>query len=176
MNSPEEPNIGWVPWTPETAKNWVYQDVARAIEDFKPVDRPAGHAATAWLRLHALDSYPTTTTWLHYADGKLEGFFSICVSNFTLHDTVKDKLPGQGRRPASEVTWICKGAESSVAGRDLLKRAVAIGQKTWGNEEDAVLVINPYDADTADFLKRRWVLWDEPGSERLWMPLHSRGN
>ena len=149
MASPEEQHIGWIPWTPKTAENWVYEDVAQAIKDFDPVDKPAGHAATAWLRNQALGAHPSTTTWLHYAEGQLEGFFSICVSSFMLHDTVTDKLPGRGRRPASEVTWICRGAKSEVRRARPLDAGCCCWEKDLGDEKDAVLVINPFDEATA---------------------------
>jgi hypothetical protein len=167
----EQDTAVWTLWTPAIATSFAHADIAQAVADFEPVDKPAGHAAAAWLRDCSLEEHPVTQTWLRHEDRRLLGFFAACTSEIKLLKRLTDRLPGSGRRPATEIKWICKHQETDLDGRELFLRAVAVAKQTWGNKEDAAVVVNPYDAATSMFLQRKYVLWETPGEDRLWAPL-----
>jgi hypothetical protein len=171
----EEDTAVWTLWTPAIAESFAHADIARAVASFEPVDKPAGHAATDWLKNQALNEHPVTQTWLRHEDGRLLGFFAACADEVQLVEKVSDRLPGGGRRPATEIKWICKHRETDLDGRELFLRATAVAKRTWGNKDDAVLVVNPYDEATAAFLRRKYVFWETPGEDRLWAPLIGGG-
>lgn len=172
MASGEAQERGWFRWRPGREQNWVYEDIARAIEGFQPVDRGAGSAAAEWLKKEAIGDYPATATWLFYENGRVEGFFAIRSGNFVSQERRRDRLPGRGiLKPASDITWICKHAEAEIPGQILIMRAVSIAMKVAKLQGNVALVINPYDEATAALLQRKYSFLNTARSGQLFLPV-----
>jgi hypothetical protein len=172
MLSGEEKDSGWFRWRPGLESHWVYADVKQAIEDFVPVDKKAGRAAASWLQDEAIADFPATATWLFYDNERVEGFFSIRSGNFAIREGIKDRLPGGGiLKPASEITWLCKHAKAEIDGRWLISRAVGIAYEVAEKQGNIAVVINPYDSETADFLKQKHSFLAQASAGQLWLPL-----
>jgi hypothetical protein len=174
MASLEERDRGWFLWTPdktESPNNWVYGDIAQAVDAFEPVDRPTGHIAARWLKNEGLKTYPESETWLLYEQGRLEGFFSIRKSGLLV---TGKKLPLRRTKPACEITYLCKGSHSDIEGDRLIGRAAVVAAQMW-RKRDITLILDPHDVETAKFLCRKYVFWEvTPDYKHLWMPLSIR--
>jgi hypothetical protein len=172
MHAGEEKDRCWFHWRPGRESEWVYDDIKKAVDEFKPVPNKAGAAAASWLRDGALAGFPATVTWLYYDNARVEGFFSICSGNFAVREGIKGILPGGGTlKPASEITWLCKHAEAEKDGRWLISRAAVIALEVARVQGNIALIINPYDNETADFLIRKHSFLASARAGQLWLPL-----
>jgi hypothetical protein len=171
--SQERYERGWFRWRPNRASQIAYEDIAAAVRDFEPVAKDAGIAAADWLKKKALDDYPATATWLNYENNRLEGFFAIRSGSFRFEETPSHRLPGRGiEKPASQIVWMCKHAESDIGGDRLISRAVGIASDVAMLQGNIALVINPYDAETAEMLHAKYAfLRCEDRSGQLWLPV-----
>jgi hypothetical protein len=165
----------WILWTPEKAEEpdgWVFEDIARAMGDFRPVDNDFGRLAADWLKTEALNSYPTIETWLLYDPPRIEGFLSICKTS--LIATGLTAIPRRRRMPACEINWVCKHADSGErTGRDLLDMATYAAALMWRKRE-LTLLLDTKGADTTK-LRQKHVFWEVASQpDRLWTPLSFR--
>jgi hypothetical protein len=80
------------------------------------------------------------------------------------------------RVPASLVAWIAKDAQADVDGRTLLLHAAATARRVAALQATAVLVVDPFDRETAIMWRERFGF--RPSAEpaqrrRLWLPLQA---
>lgn len=78
------------------------------------------------------------------------------------------------RVPAALVAWIAKDIQVGVNGKELLLHAVAIARRVAALQATTVLVVDPFDLETAMMWQRRFGF--QPSAEvatgkRLWLPL-----
>lgn len=171
MQSQEEADRGWYRWSPGKDKDIAYRDIAKAVADFEPVDRKAGHAAANWLQTKAIKDYPATATWLHYEEGRIEGFFAIRSGSFRISNGPVQRIQGGVLKPASDLTWLCKHAEAKIEGQSLIRRAASIAIKVSLHQGNIALVIDPFDLETSELLRQKHSFLAAARSGQLWLPV-----
>lgn len=172
----------WYRWLPASAESGVYADIAEAVQNFKPVDNDAGHAAAEWLKNSSLDDYPSTATWLAYYDQRIEGFFAICSAEITLSERQRnERLSRKGRsdehrlhpkQPASLITWLGKHADAKMAGNLIISYAAFVATQVAELQGNIALVVDPFDGKTEQFWRKHYGFRSAKPEGRLWIPLH----
>lgn len=170
-----DPLCSWTLWTPESP-----DDIAQLVAEFEPLDTPAGHHATAWLKESARSDIFTVTHLLASAE-RLEGFITCRVSEATLTWSGIESL-GVSREearkqvPAYLLCWCAKHTESKIDGDELVFNAIRLGKEV-SEYGCVVLALDPHDEDCADkvWLKkhgfRKGAVPEHPEKSRLWTPL-----
>jgi hypothetical protein len=151
-------------------------DELRALlDDFDAGDRPAAIAASIWLRTEALSSHATSRTRLLIADQGLAGFYSLASAQVELSQRDRGRLGmGPVRVPAALVTWIAKDKRAAIDGKELLLHATAMARRAAELQATSVLVVDPYDEQTAAMWRRRFGFRSSAEArkpKRLWLPL-----
>lgn len=153
----------------------VPHELAALLDGFDAGDRPAAVAAGDWLRSEAFGSHATSRTRLLIADQRLAGFYSLASAQVELNQRDRGRLGVDPVRvPAALVTWIAKDKHAGIDGKELLLHATAMARRTAELQATAVLVVDPYDDETAAMWRERFGF--RPSSEartpkRLWLPL-----
>jgi hypothetical protein len=147
-----------------------------ALDRFDAGPTPAGAAATAWLRDHALSQHQMSRTRLCIADGRICGYYSLCNSTFEISSRKRRQLLQVETTirtlPASLVTWLAKDRQVGVDGKLLIRHAVATAREAAAVTASVALVVDPFDDATADMWKERFGFRESSGeSDRLWIPL-----
>lgn len=170
-----DPRCTWTLWNPDSS-----DDVAELVASFEPLDTPAGHNATAWLKGNArADIF--TVTHLLLSDSRLEGFITCRVSEATLTWSGVESLgvsreEGSKRVPAYLLCWCAKHCESVIDGDELVFNAIRLGREV-SQYGCVVLALDPHDDECANkvWLKkhafRKGAVPEQPGKSRLWTPL-----
>lgn len=166
----------YVRWTPELAA--VDGELRSEVESFEPLDFPAAHEASEWLKERSLTQFPGVTTWLLMSE-RLEGFVSLRMSEVELHREQREKL---GKDHASQgailIVWIARHRESEIELDGLLVPVMLLAQRTRRDVGAVAIAADPYDKSSkklwraADFSSTRTRVGS--GSEpktRLWLPL-----
>jgi hypothetical protein len=180
-----DPRFRWEPLDAESPNR-----VIELVNQFQPLDTPAGDAATAWLRGAAqLDLF--TLTELLVSDERLEGFITCRVSEATLTWSGVESLgvsreEGRKRVPAYLLCWCAKHQDSLVDGDELVLNALRLAREV-SRFGCAVLALDPHDDECAEKVWRKKHGFrdgavpdpmDVPGPEhagkrRLWTPLEA---
>lgn len=177
------PICTWVEWKSDSPDRLV-----QLVEDFEPLDTPAGHKACQWLKGPAREDL-FTVTHLLISDDRLEGFITCRVSEATLTWSGIESL-GVSRQesrkqvPAYLLCWCAKHREARIDGEELVLNAIRLGRevKRYGC---VVLALDPHDDECAEKVWQRkhgfregaapdpksTVDNEEGGSRRLWTPL-----
>jgi len=178
-----DPNCRWVEWNLDAS-----QEVAGLIEDFQPLDKPAGRAAARWLKEKArVDLF--TVTHLLVSDERVEGFITCRVSEATLTWSGVESLgvsqeEGRKRVPAYLLCWCAKHRDSRIDGEELILNAIRLGREVQ-RYGCVVLALDPHDDECAEKVWRQkhkfregaapegnMIAGPEPaGHRRLWTPL-----
>jgi hypothetical protein len=154
------------------------------IEAFQSIDKPAGDAATRWLKEDARHNHPSTVTYVLVSDHRVEGYFALASSSVTLTQRHRRQLaPGQQdyelapTQGASLIAWLAKHVDAEVAGERILHYAIFIALKVARMQGTPVLVVDPYDEESAELWMDRYGFRrsQTPGGAdvRLWAPLYS---
>jgi len=178
-----DPRCVWIPWDSTSPDS-----VVEKVEQFIPLDTPAGHKATAWLQKKARADHFTVTELL-VAKERLEGFVTCRVSEATLtwsgiESLGVSKEEGQKRVPAYLLCWCAKHRESMIDGDELVLNALRLAREV-SRYGCAVLALDPHDDECAEKVWRQKHGFrdgavpspeDVPGPEhaghrRLWTPL-----
>jgi hypothetical protein len=150
-------------------------ELGAVLDDFDAGDRPAAVAAGAWLRGEAFGSHSTSRTRLLIADQRLAGFYALASAQVELSQRDRGRLGlDPVRVPAALVTWIAKDKRAGIDGKELLLHATAMARRAAELQATSVLVVDPYDEETATMWRERFGF--RPSSEsrtpkRLWLPL-----
>jgi hypothetical protein len=178
-----DPRCAWIPWNLNSS-----DAIARKVEQFVPLDTPAGHEAAAWLQGRARADHFTVTELLA-SDERVEGFITCRVSEATLTWSGVESLgvsreEGRKRVPAYLLCWCAKHEESLVDGEELVLNALRLAREV-SRYGCAVLALDPHDDECAEKVWKRKhgfrdgaipASEDVPGPEhaghrRLWTPL-----
>lgn len=180
-----DPRYRWVEWEADTD-----EEIARLVADFVPLDTPAGHRATEWLKDKAKADLFTVTELLVSTE-RVEGFITCRVSEATLTWSGVESLgvsreEGRKRVPAYLLCWCAKHLEATVDGEELVLNALRLAREVrrYGC---AVLALDPHDDECAERVWRRKHGFRDgaspapehvPGPEnagprRLWTPLQA---
>jgi len=152
-------------------------ELRAALDEFDPGERPAALAAREWLRTQAVDSYQTSRTRLLIAEQRIAGFYSLAASQVELRQSDRSRAGFDPVRvPAALVTWIAKDKRAEIDGKLLLLHAAGTARRAAELQATAVLVLDPFDAQTAMMWRERFGF--RPSAEkrkpkRLWLPLQA---
>lgn len=166
----------WCQWSPLNAGAAVYENIARAVEEFRAIETPAGAAAEEWLKTKSLDEHPRVVTYLLFGGAIIKGFFAIESGSVMLGQRDRKSLSGGDGPPrvgASMLTWIARHDEAEPGiGRSLLLYAVSIALQVARLQGNVVFVLHPYDEAEADVYRSHYGFrWDRE-RQSLWIPLH----
>lgn len=150
-----------------------------AFDDFDAGERAAAQAAGAWLRTRAVAAHQTSRTRLLIAAGRVEGFYSLASAQVELSEHDRRRVGVDPVRvPATLVTWIAKDRRAEIEGKLLLLHAAATARRAAELQATSVLVVDPFDDETAAMWRERYGF--RPSAEarrpkRLWLPLQTVG-
>jgi hypothetical protein len=147
------PNCTWVEWQAESP-----DEVAHLVEAFEPLDTPAGHKATSWLKSKARKDL-FTVTHLLISDKRVEGFITCRVSEATLTWSGIEALGvsrEQGRKqvPAYLLCWCAKHRNAQIRGEELILNAIRLGREVQ-RYGCVVLALDPHDDECAEKVWRQ---------------------
>ena len=154
-------------------------ELRAALDDFDAGKRAAALAAREWLRTQAVDSYQTSRTRLLIAEHRVAGFYSLAAAQVELRQRDRRRAGFDPVRvPAALVTWIAKDKRAEIDGKELLLHAAATARRAAALQATAVLVLDPFDAQTERMWRERFGF--RPSAEtrkpkRLWLPLEPAG-
>ncbi len=182
-NVNEDAQDGWYQWMPDNAEGVALPGLARAVAEFESVNTNAGHEASRWLREDALLDYPSTITYVLASGARIDGYFAIASGSVTLEQEHRrefapedsDYLPApiQG---ASYIEWFARHRDGETPGRKIVLYALSVAQKVAHMQGTPVVVLDPYDHETATLLKERYTFRRSRtfgGNDvRLWVPLY----
>lgn len=169
-----DPQPSWVTLPPPGTE--VPGELRTVLDAFDAGERPAAVAAGSWLKTQALDAHQTSRTRLLIAEHRVAGFYSLASAQVALSQRDRRRLGvNPVRVPAALVTWIAKDARASVDGETLLLHAVAIARRAAVLQATAVLVVDPFDEETATMWRERGFRRSAEPVEpkRLWLPLQA---
>lgn len=173
-----DPEPTWITLPPESSD--VPAELRTAIDAFDPGPRPAARAAAHWFTTQALAAYETSRTRLLVTEHRVSGFYSLASAQVALRPQHRQALgldQGVVSVPAALVAWIAKDTRSEIDGADLLRHATATARRAAALQAAALLVVDPYDEETALMWRDRFGFRSssEKGAlKRLWLPLTYR--
>jgi len=145
------------------------------LEAFDAGERPAARAASTWLRTQAVAAFQTSRTRLLLCSGRVEGFYSLASAQVELNQRDRRRIDiAPVRAPASLVTWIAKDKRAEIDGKLLLLHAVATARRAAELQATSVLVVDPFDEETAIMWRERFgfrTSAEAKKPKRLWLPL-----
>jgi hypothetical protein len=173
-----DPRRSWI--TLPRADAEVPAELRVGLDAFDAGERPAGVAATAWLKTQAVGSHQTSRTRLLVAAGRVDGFYSLASAQVELSQRDRRRISVDPVRvPAALVTWIAKDIEATIDGRELLLHALATARRVGALQATAVLVVDAFDDGTAAMWRDRFDFRpsaeERGGRRRLWLPLETEG-
>lgn len=169
----------WVGWD-HTAKEDY--ELTQKVEDFEPLEHPAGIEAARWLKEDALDNDGMSRTRLLVTDERVEGFISTCYGTVELTGGGKKRLPVPGRlqrtqAPAFIVCWVARHRDSLISGKQLMLTAVGLAREAKRLGGLVALALDPHDEEVAMLWQREpWYFRKCKGKEgerppRLYIPI-----
>ncbi len=153
-----------------------------AIRSFEPVEGPAGESVAEWLAERALRKPQEATVRVRLSHGKVTGVYALCAAQVALSSEERVQLGGVHYRtqPAILLAQFARSADSPGIGDEMLQHAYGIGQRALHYVGATVLVVDPFDQDTAGMWRQRFGFQESeqpvPGNQRLrrqWLNLQS---
>lgn len=154
IDFPEEAE--WLAWTPEAAEQ--RPEIMDSVKTFECLPNPAGEAAAAWLREHALQAHPGCRTYLLLFRGAVQGYYALTPGTAELRSADRTKLGLQHPTVGAVlIVWLgrCVSAEMDDVGSHLLLHAVAVARRGAEHVGGEVLALDPYDEETAELWRAR---------------------
>ncbi len=150
-----DPRGRWVRLDLETRDD---PDLIQMVEEFVPLDHPAGAEAGRWLREDALDNDGLTKTRLLVSDERIEGFIATCFGSVELSNGGIRRLtvPRHLQRravPALLVCWVARHQDSEIPGLQLMLTAVGLARKAKRIGGLVALALDPHDNEVAEMWK-----------------------
>jgi hypothetical protein len=146
-----------------------------ALDGFEAGDRAAARAAGAWLRTQAVAAHQTSRTRLLIAGGRVAGFYSLAAAQVELSQRDRRHAGvAPVRVPAALITWIAKDRRAALDGKLLLLHAAATARRAAELQATSVLVVDPFDEETATMWRDRHGFRSSAEArrpKRLWLPL-----
>lgn len=150
-----------------------------ALDDFDAGERAAARAAGAWLRTQAVAAHQTSRTRLLIADRRVAGFYSLASAQVELSQRDRRRVGvAPVRVPAALITWIAKDKRAEIDGKLLLLHATAIARRAAELQATSVLVVDPFDEETAIMWRERYgfrASVETRKPKRLWLQLQPAG-
>lgn len=181
-------NSGPNHFDPSPIGRWVVFDnatatpaIAKAIDEFQPLDNPGGRAAYRWLKDEALpqDGATRTHLLLDEDDGRLLGYFACCADRISL--TRKSILTlglrtSRTTMPAFLLCWIARDRGEDVA-LHLMATAFGLAQEAAKSIGIVAFALDPKDDAVAEVWMQEPYYFQESstrrksGPPRLWLPV-----
>lgn len=147
--------------------------LADAIRAFKPVPGPAGESVAAWLAAHAFSEPQEATVRVRLSRGRVTGVYALCAAQVALDADEREELGSVRYRtqPAILLAQFARDAGARGIGDELLRHAGAIARRARSHIGATVLVVDPFDEQTAEMWRERFGFRDSrqpvPGNKRL---------
>lgn len=157
-------------------------ELGEAIRSFEPVPGPAGESVAEWLAERALNEPQEATVRVRLSHGKVTGVYALCAAQIALSREGRAQLGGVHYRtqPAILLAQFARTDGSPGIGEEMLQHANRIAQRALRYVGATVLVVDPFDSDTAEMWRQRFGFQDSeqqvPGSRSLrrqWLSLQS---
>ncbi len=156
--------------------------LGEAIRAFNPVPGPAGESVATWLAERALREPQEATVRVRLSHGKVTGVYALCAAQVALGSEDRAQLGGVHYRtqPAILLAQFARAADTPGIGDELLSHAVDTAHLALAYVGATVLVVDPFDEDTAQMWRERFGFQDsqqlvpgDPLLNRLWFSLQS---
>lgn len=157
-------------------------ELREAIHSFQPVPGPAGESVAEWLMERALSMPQEATVRVRLSHGRVAGVYALCAAQIALSREERAQLGGVHYRtqPAILLAQFARAGNSPGIGDELLSHAVDTAHLALAYIGATVLVVDPFDGQTADMWQERFGFQDSeqsvPGNPRLrrqWLSLQS---
>jgi len=155
-------------------------ELGEAIRSFQPVPGPAGESVTEWLAERALNEPQEATVRVRLSHGKVTGVYALCAAQVALSREERAQLGGVHYRtqPAILLAQFARAADTPGLGDEMLRHADTSARRALLYVGATVLVVDPFDQDTAEMWRQRFGFQDSeqavPGNRRLrrlWLSL-----
>jgi hypothetical protein len=157
-------------------------ELSEAIRSFQAVPGPAGESVAEWLTKRALNEPQEATVRVRLGHGRVAGVYGLCAAQVALSREQRAQLGGVHYRtqPAVLLAQFARAADSPGIGDELLIHAVDTARLALAYIGATVLVVDPFDEQTAEMWRERFGFQDSeqhvPGNPRLrrqWLSLQS---
>jgi hypothetical protein len=157
-------------------------ELGETIRSFEAAEGPAGESVAEWLAERALHEPQEATLRIRLSHGKVTGVYALCTAQVALSSEERAQLGGVHYRtqPAILLAQFARSADSSGIGEEMLQHAYGIARRALHYVGATVLVVDPFDQDTAGMWHQRFGFQDSeqpvPGNRRLrrqWLSLQS---
>lgn len=157
-------------------------ELGEATRSFQPVPGPAGESVAEWLAERALSEPQEATVRVRLSHGKVAGVYALCAAQIALSREERAQLGGVHYRtqPAILLAQFARADGSPGIGEEMLQHANRIAQRALRYVGATVLVVDPFDSDTAEMWRQRFGFQDSeqpvPGNRTLrrqWLSLQS---
>jgi hypothetical protein len=156
-------------------------ELAAAITAFEPVAGPAGESVAAWLSMRALREPQEATVRVRLSYGKVTGVYALCAAQVALSTAERTALGGVHYRtqPAILLAQFARAADAPGIGAEMLLHVDNTARRALRYVGATVLVVDPFDHDTAEMWRDRFGFQDSPQAvpgrselHRQWLALH----
>jgi hypothetical protein len=157
-------------------------ELGEAIRSFQPVPGLAGESVAKWLAERALNEPQEAIVRVRLGHGRVAGVYALCAAQVALSREERAQLGGVHYRtqPAILLAQFGRADGSPGIGEEMLQHANRIAQRALRYVGATVLVVDPFDSDTAEMWRQRFGFQDSeqpvPGSRSLrrqWLSLQS---
>jgi hypothetical protein len=157
-------------------------ELGEAIRSFEPLPGPAGESVAEWLAERALRKPQEATVRVRLSHGKVTGVYALCAAQVALSSEERAQLGGVHYRtqPAILLAQFARSADTPGIGDELMVHIVDTARLALAYIGATVLVVDPFDEDTAGMWRQRFGFQDSeqavPGHRRLrrqWLSLQS---
>jgi hypothetical protein len=154
--------------------------LSEAIRSFQPVPGPAGESVAEWLAERALNEPQEATVRVRLSHGRVAGVYALCAAQVALSREERAQLGGVHYRtqPAILLAQFARDANTPGVGAEMLRHADTSARRALGYVGATVLVVDPFDHDTAEMWRERFGFQDSeqpvPGNRSLrrqWLSL-----
>lgn len=172
----------WHRLTPRFARE--RPDVIALMDDFEPLDHPAGREAAEFLRHTALRNHGSSVTHLLVGPERIEGFVATTFTDIKLHEQQSTALgvPHRRQLPALKLAWVAKHRDTDVSGELLVFAAYAMARRALDLGGVVAFSLDPFDATIAERWANDPYFFRESREKRrgdgvprgLWLPVRRR--
>lgn len=157
-------------------------ELGEAIRSFQPVPDPAGESVADWLTDRALAEPQESTVRVRLSHGKITGVYALCAAQVALSRADRAHLGGVHYRtqPAILLAQFARAADAPGVGAEMLRHADKIARRALPYIGATVLVVDPFDHDTANMWRERFGFDDSeqdvpgnPSLRRQWLRFQS---
>jgi hypothetical protein len=155
-------------------------ELGEAIRSFQPVPGPAGESVAEWLAERALGEPQEATVRVRLSHGKVAGVYALCAAQIALSREERAQLGSVHYRtqPAILLAQFARAANMPGVGAEMLRHADTSARRALRYVGATVLVVDPFDQDTAEMWRERFGFQDSeqpvPGNRwlrRQWLGL-----